>query len=849
MRTRYKILPAVTVSMIIVSLLLPIGSAQAWEQPTHSQINLEAGRVFLQRYAFSGMEKYRMGQFYQQGFQEQYRGIAVESKSLLIDPWRGFDKYRIGERSLTLGQWVFYGGDWADEPHLYASVRHFYDPWSLWGQPYLTDHYEFHGWYDDPQVDARTWGLEHPDNPFSFQNGLRYYKAAMEVPESGEPPARLPLPDHFKLNVDLVPRDRADERGMYLALAYRALGESMHMLGDMTQPAHVRNDAHAIDEPIEKAVKRATVRDVANNPVVDAHIARFLGSAGGELQAPADLFRHVAIFTNYHFYSADTIYDPEEGVMPQNIDLVGSTLGNKHPYQSPQFKDLIVEEVTVEGWLGDRTTKKLYAPLINDRIPLAQERLSFHWFEPDMDVRERVARAANLAPYHIPSSFARDQARVLIPVAIYACADLMHHFFPTLELTAEYNDLGVVSEEMGGREEYSRQVIEIDTHMAHRQSEDAAWSDYGLSIDYSGPAELVFARGNEILKTRKLRFVDGELETIEDHEGRMVEEPLRIFIAEPGISLTEDEDFYRVERVGGSRIYLQIQAGSRTFHSPVLELDEEVEVEVSIHPPRDLILELAEGATEAEHNFEAVASPEGVYRFDWDFDDGETWSEMRQPGECSEVSHTYVGLQGDEVFHPSVRLYDQQGELLAEDQISVEVGATAQWRRMVVRVPPGSKWEDLRLETNVGDPYGVEGQMYVHDHSATPTADLGISFFGTFNERDYELRQQIWGWGDAQELAAWAEEWGPDATFSSGDAVLGTFTGEYATVTRFEQDDHYQSHLWIYRGTLASGNARFLLHANVQVNGEPGASTEGRFRQAVEEAQSAMDALHVELTR
>jgi len=582
---RTKVWSVLMVLVILVSLFVPVGTARAWEQPTHSQINFEAGRVFLRKYASSGMDKYRLGRFSQQGLDEQYRGIAVESRSALIDPWRGadlvFDAYKIGERSLTLGQWVFYGGDWADEPHLYASVRHFYDPWSLWGQPYLTDQYEFHGWYDDPKIDARTWGLDHPDNPFSFKNGLRYYKAAMEVPESGDPPARLPLPDHFKLNVDLVPKDQADERGMYLALAYRALGESMHMLGDMTQPAHVRNDAHALDEPIEKAVKRATVKEAAANPAVDAHIARFLKSAGGELQTPADLFRQVAIFTNHRFYSADTIFDAEAGVMPQNIDRVSSAMGDKHPYQSPQFKDLVVDEITVEGWLRDRTTRRLSTPLINDTIPLVQERLSFHWFDPDMTTKEKVARLANLAPYHIPSSFGPDQARVLMPVAIYACADLMHHFFPTLELGATYENLGVVEEEVEGRETYSRQVVEIATQMVHRQSEDAAWSDYGLNIAYSGPAELVFARDNQILKTRQLHFVEGQLAAIEDHKGRMVEEPLRVFVAEPGIPLIEEEAFYEVEKVDGTTIFLQIEGGSRIFKSPVHEFEFEKEEDIT----------------------------------------------------------------------------------------------------------------------------------------------------------------------------------------------------------------------------------------------------------------------------
>ena len=55
--------------------------------------------------------------------------------------------------------------------HLYASVRHFYDPLAL-VKPYLTDQFWAHGvLYEAPGIDAKTWGLDHTDNPFSFKIG------------------------------------------------------------------------------------------------------------------------------------------------------------------------------------------------------------------------------------------------------------------------------------------------------------------------------------------------------------------------------------------------------------------------------------------------------------------------------------------------------------------------------------------------------------------------------------------------------------------------------------------------------------------------------------------------------
>ena len=102
-------------------------------------------------------------------------------------------------------------------------------------------------------------GADQPDNPFSFFVALSAYKAALEVRDD------LPLPPalgslHFKTSLSLAPKDHDDQRSLQLSRAYRALGESMHMLADMTQPAHVRNDSHPADEPIEAATFSDHVR-------------------------------------------------------------------------------------------------------------------------------------------------------------------------------------------------------------------------------------------------------------------------------------------------------------------------------------------------------------------------------------------------------------------------------------------------------------------------------------------------------------------------------------------------------------------------------------------------------------
>jgi antitoxin component YwqK of YwqJK toxin-antitoxin module len=646
-------------------MLLPVGAAGAWSQPAHRQINTEAVDLFMRRYGASEMSKYQLGPIDQAAYGMPLRGIAVTSRSLLIEPWSpagwmGFGGYELADAQLTPAEWVVAGGDWADEPHLYASVRHFFDPLALWGQRYLTDQYEYHGWYDAPGIDARTWALDHPDNPYSFRDALLQYRAALQVKEQNWAPGTTIGGTHFKTNIDMTPASAEEERQLHLARAYRALGETMHLLADMTQPAHVRNDSHPYDEPIEDNTFSTTVSAVAGSPV-DAHVAPYLLSAGGALQAPAELFQQVALFTNQQFYSSDTIYDAAAGVIPANIALEDYMSGRKAAYASPQFSDLLVQEDVVTTWRGERTVRQLNAPLVNDEIPLAKERLSTVWFGP-LDAVNAAIHAVR--PYQVPPSFAYNQARVLIPVATHACADLMHLFYPTLELVVTYQAESVGAADAG------RQVIVITPEMVHHVGDDPAWAAYDLQIAYSGPGRLVITPAEGQPVTRQLEFVGGKLSRLEAPGGEMVEAPLKINVAAPAAELTALEAHYAADP--GTQLHIEIAAGSRKFTSAAYLIKAQ-EITVTIAPPRLLLLELQQGATWTEVTFEALATPAGRHQYVWDFDDGGKIKDRPDGGAPSMVSHNYTYLKDGDVFHPKVSIFDANDKLLAEDTITIEV--------------------------------------------------------------------------------------------------------------------------------------------------------------------------------
>ncbi len=105
----------------------------------------------------------------------------------------------------------------------------------------------------------------------------------------------------------------------------------------------------------------------------------------------------------------------------------------------------------------------------------------------------------------------------------------------------------------------------------------------------------------------------------------------------------------------------------------ILEAEPEPEVRVYINPPRSITYDMA-GSEHDElfREFEAHARPDTTYRYDWDFDDGETFSEVVEMGNKSKASHTYTNLKPGDVFRPSVKLFDMDGKLLNQDIVEIK---------------------------------------------------------------------------------------------------------------------------------------------------------------------------------
>jgi hypothetical protein len=710
--------------MAIAILLLSSRISLAWTQEAHKQINFHATNTFFS--SFASLDKYRLGPIDAAATSQPLKGIAVLSSSTFVDPVGPFGQYLVGERLLPLRNWIVMGGDWADEPHLYASVRHFYDPLKMSGEYYLTDQSWAHGTYDAPGIDAKTWGLTHPDNPFSFAKALHYYKRAMEISESATP-TTFREESHFKLDMPLVPSTLDEERNIYLALAYRALGESMHMLADMVQPAHVRNDSHPLDEPIEDNTFSADV-DVFANAEVDWRIGSMLASAGGELMYPDKLFTQVALFTNQSLLSNDT------------IDAA---------YYYPSLSELKVKEYEVESFRLTRKVKVFFAPFVNDEFPLAQERLSFHWFDPDQATLSRIGRLGTLGPYHVPGEFAEGYAEILMPIAIHANADLMHMFYPTMELRSEYYE----TEQPGASGGEVTEWLNIDGEMIHRVAEDPAWRDYGLSISYCGPGELVFATEGKVDRMIPLEFLNGKVQRVRGFSGAMTESPLRLRLNTNGEDLSAEDAYLALD--AGQSVFLRVRAGSRIFDSAAYDL-KPTEPRVVIQP------RTAIGKMGATFSFSASTTPRGYYRLDWDLGDGN-----QLPAGQKDVSHVY-GKPGE--YNVTVEMYDKDGNLLAEDTARAIVEERGEASVTVEMPNTISGIQPFEVLVNIDDPVLAQRTTYIHVEEGNSRRTLHL-YEGAPVKQEYFYDQIAPNYDHLDKLVMMARAAGVD-TSTEGELKL-----------------------------------------------------------------------------
>lgn len=609
----------------IVSLLLAaslvFGLAEsavlAWEQPAHREINRRAIELFEGSQALSA--KYRNASFQPNAFSRAPVVTTSGKFSLTYNQRWSLDQNRAQ---------IIAGGFSADEPNVYVSMKHFYDPLALSGVHELTDQDSAHGLVYEA-IPATEWAVFRQDNPYSLLQAMLNYKASLEIPYTAEP-ADLPATGDFR-DLAGTPADLTDMRQMYLGKAMRGLGETMHLVADMTQPAHVRNDSHPRYEITEQAITGPLASALLTFPRSDGVSVAGLGDL------TTDIMVHLATWTNAHFFSQDTIADSKLGLKPANWEK---------PYAAPRLSALTTG--TLNGY------ETWFASFSGKSVPMVRK-------EPGIFYDA----------YDITPEMAIRQAEVLLPLAAAADASVIDQFLPTLVLSQTVTEVAAdpdltAQAKQAGVEELKVYAAAIS--LTHQTASDPQWRQMGLTIRYSGPGTLWRTRKGKSTKISDVEFVDGQVVACQDPEtGEMVAEKPRLILAlgaPDKLNLSGPAVDYSIEMDDG--IYATVEAGARKFLSDPYVFAQN-ESTIQLKADRTTIMPGEKITFTAE-----IDQPPERYELEWDFGDADPEAtEAPEPVRTRKttVAHTF---EREQDYTVTVRLIDRKRKIVrAEDTLTV----------------------------------------------------------------------------------------------------------------------------------------------------------------------------------
>lgn len=339
----------------------------------------------------------------------------------------------------SIKEWLLSGAYSADEPQAAMGLVHFYDPIAPEGEGYLTDQqflvYLISQIYNrqwvNPKIDAVRWGLwdinlsDISGNVFiqeySYADAHRNFIRALETKENNNE---------------------------YYGKTWRAIGETMHLVADMTVPAHVRNDAHPsllLDaDPYEHSTTEADI----------------IANAGG---SPADInyftdvetmMRSIANYTNLHYFSKDTI----EGQVTSSTS-----------YNSPSLQGLKLDN------------ENYFHEIVNGEdtriVHKSGSKLIFNW---------ATARFEEKPVFEIDMNVINDQRKVLIPTAIRGGIAVLDRFLPRFNATMSYDYLDT------NNPDSNIYIMQGKIKLA-----DDAWNrDEWSNLSINNGAEIIFYHSN-----------------------------------------------------------------------------------------------------------------------------------------------------------------------------------------------------------------------------------------------------------------------------------------------------------------------------------------------------------------
>ncbi len=371
---------------------------------THVPLNKAIGERFLELVKTNDLndkQKFKYYEFNWDGSNSpNLPGMAYDGESYLLKPSEVEQKW-------WPMKWIAEAGWMEDEPWGPASICHFYDPLGIdHGKTYITDNsglieYKASDLKELLTRDAKSWAT-------GSENSYGWIVAKANLAKA----FRDPLPS---------------QKVADMALAYRCLGQSLHLVSDMGCPPHVRNDSHPPNfyftilkvmgdpDPYEDICKTLDVSVLAKATVPNGTLKNKFSI----LTKYADIFEAMALFTNTRFFSGQTIV----------TDVSVPPVRPFNPYPSPVMtqNDYDYSEFTYYATYEGNVTVKMCKDKVVLKSLWGQSKDSTRGF-----------------PY-LDAECVESMASAIVPNVVEAGANVIRLFVPSLKM-----DISVAKVDSGG---------------------------------------------------------------------------------------------------------------------------------------------------------------------------------------------------------------------------------------------------------------------------------------------------------------------------------------------------------------------------------------------------------------
>lgn len=129
--------------------------------------------------------------------------------------------------------------------------------------------------------------------------------------------------------------------------AFKELGHVLHLMGDMTVPAHTRDSVHAVPPDSYEEYVKNNWGTVSKN-LHPQYIAK---------NNPNDVFDDLANFSNNNFYSDNTIESEKYNILDIHLDITNFDNKNYYVYKTKDNRNLYVDN-NIVSWQDILNTEK-----------------------------------------------------------------------------------------------------------------------------------------------------------------------------------------------------------------------------------------------------------------------------------------------------------------------------------------------------------------------------------------------------------------------------------------------------------------------------------------------------------